>query len=241
MTRTKEVRALLRQAYCQRPSSRHITTDTASSSSKGATFTAGNKSDAPKPEKVDYKTDYQTLRKFTDVNIMAKQGKAYPFRDTLFSVEEAEVFPTVYGCSMNGVDLIIPRNGGTDAKIVCFSIKEYGFTLVRKWCDPFTKRYKPTAEDDLAASELPAVENFTDLPPPTEDVKKRVTISEVVFIEYSFLWFARNSFTNLTKKKLLPQQLATTILAFGPIQVSQGPISNLISIIIRTSNLTNSI
>ena len=223
MKSTKELRTLLRQSSCQRPSLRHLATDTADSSSKGANYASASKADAPKPAKVDYKTDYQTLRKFTDVKIMSKKGKAYPLMNSLMSIEEAEVFPTVYGCSINGVDLVIPRNGVTDVKIVCFSIKEYGFALVRKWCDPFTKRYNPTAEDVLAASALPTSENCTDLPPPTEAIRKRITISEVVFIEYSFLWFARSSFTNMTKKKLLPQQLATTVLAFGPIQVRPVP------------------
>ena len=260
LMRTNCLRSSLRRSSTS--TTRPPTPDAAASTAENADSNATKKGEIP--PKVDYKTDYEILRKFTDVNIMKNDGRIYPFTTTLISGSEAEDFPAVHGSNMNGVDVTIPNSVNTDAKLVCFSIKEYGFQLVRSWCDPFAARYNPTTADleaiaalgttstseseseigsetqTKAEKEKEAIHNLKvfnledssadaegsavlPLPPPSIEIRKRVTCSEVIFVEYSFLWFARKVFADSSKPKLLVQQFPHTVLSFGPIQVKNIP------------------
>ena len=100
--------------------------------------------------KYDYSTDISALRKYTDLNIMKTQGRVYPSVSTLLSPDSAIVFPTIHGSDMNGVDKKIPLCSDAEAKVICFSAKEYGFAIVRDWCDPFVRRYNPAPTDSVS-------------------------------------------------------------------------------------------
>jgi hypothetical protein len=175
--------------------------------------------------KVDYKTDYGVARRYTDVNIMKIDGRVYATSSVLISAETAEVFPTIYGSNMFGVDRKVPLCSEADAKVVCFSVKEYGFQLVRAWMDPFARRYNPdrnsstenTSTTTTENSVVPSSEQFRE--PASEATCSRVSCQEVIFVEYSFLWFLRSVFANSSKPKLLPQQHEHTYLAFGSVKV----------------------
>ena len=100
--------------------------------------------------KYDYSTDISALRKYTDLNIMKTQGRVYPSVSTLLSPDSAIVFPTIHGSDLNGADKKIPQCSDAEAKVICFSAKEYGFAIVRDWCDPFVKRYNPASTDSVS-------------------------------------------------------------------------------------------
>ena len=100
--------------------------------------------------KYDYSTDISALRKYTDLNIMKTQGRVYPSVSTLLSPDTAIVFPTIHGSDLNGSDKKIPQCSDAEAKVICFSAKEYGFAIVRDWCDPFVKRYNPAPTDSVS-------------------------------------------------------------------------------------------
>ena len=95
---------MLMRTNCLRSSLRRSSTSTTRPPTTPATAAKASTADdvESKPtkngeisEKVDYKTDYEILRKFTDVNIMKNDGRIYPFTTTLVSVAEAEEFPIV--------------------------------------------------------------------------------------------------------------------------------------------------
>jgi hypothetical protein len=107
--------------------------------------------------KYDYSTDISALRKYTDLNIMKTQGRVYPSVSTLLSPDSAIVFPTIHGSDLNGSDKKIPQCSDAEAKVICFSAKEYGFAIVRDWCDPFVKRYNPAPTDTVSNMTTAAV------------------------------------------------------------------------------------
>jgi hypothetical protein len=100
--------------------------------------------------KYDYSTDISALRKYTDLNIMKTQGRVYTSVTTLLSPDTAIVFPTIHGSDLNGSDKKIPQCSDAEAKVICFSAKEYGFAIVRDWCDPFVRRYNPASTDSVS-------------------------------------------------------------------------------------------
>ena len=164
---------------------------------------------APKP---DYTTDYFVARKFTDVNVMRVEGRVYSQETTLLSADTAITFPKIYGSSMNGVDKQIPHYSSADAKLVCFSIKEYGFQLVREWIDPFARRFNPIRNENKDGE---ALEKQAPL-----EVCKRVSCHEIIFVEYSLLWYTRSVFAKATKLKIMKEQHDHTFLSFGSITVN---------------------
>ena len=162
-----------------------------------------------------------------DVNIMKIDGRVYKSSPILVSAETAELFPTIYGSNMFGVDRKIPLCSEAEAKVVCFSVKEYGFQIVRDWMDPFARRYNP--DRNSSATETNSTESSTESSaesstesrrgPASIEVCSRVSCQEVIFVEHSFLWFLRSVFANSSKPKLLPQQHEHTYLSFGSVTV----------------------
>ena len=180
----------------------------------------------------EYKNDYEKQRNFNLAmkGIVSMDGKIYPFTTELVSAADALDFPAVHGSNLNGIDMKFPADMKGDAKIVCFSIKDFGFRLARTWCDPFARRYNPveTVEGEESSSEEDSFDSTGSsgtsaecvvLPPPSEEVRNRVGCYEVMFIEYSFLWFARKTFAKSTKPNILKQQHDHTIMSFGAIKV----------------------
>ena len=205
--------------------------DSSKSSTTSAADSAVGGSEAISSEKVvkkvDYKTDYGVARRYTDPNIMKIDGRVYETSSVLISAETAEMFPTIYGSNMFGVDRKVPICSEAEAKVVCFSVKEYGFQLVRAWMDPFASRYNP--DRNSAAEITTTTENSTENSseqssvqsrgPASEETCSRVSCQEVILIEYSVLWYLRSVFAKDSKPKLLPQQHEHTYLSFGSVKV----------------------
>lgn len=232
---SKAVSRIALQGYCRPNSTMKDSSDPSKSSTTSAADSAVGGSEAISSEtvvkKVDYKTDYGVARRYTDPNIMKIDGRVYKTSSVLISAETAEMFPTIYGSNMFGVDRKVPICSKAEAKVVCFSVKEYGFQLVRAWMDPFASRYNPDRNSaaEITTTTENSTENSTEISseqssvqsrgPASEETCSRVSCQEVILIEYSLLWYLRSVFAKDTKPKLLPQQHEHTYLSFGSVKV----------------------
>jgi hypothetical protein len=149
---------------------------------------------------VKYDSDTQTLAKWLDVGIVKRKGRAFDADRGLIPASEAVSFPVVRGYTLEGTEVVVPDNVQARAKLVCFSIKHYGFTLVRSWCDPFAQRF--------AAQSASGIGQASD-----------VQCVELCFVEYGFLSMAKNVFAQNLKSKVLEQQHNFTVLSFGGLNV----------------------
>lgn len=145
-----------------------------------------------------YKTDTQTLARWLDVSIVKRAGRAFDADKKLINRSEAEFFPTVKGTKLDGTSISVPGDVNASAKLVIFSFKHYGFTLLRSWLDPFTARYPE------------ALGEFTN-----GDKAKGMAVAEICFIEYGFLSMAKTVFASNIKKSIPDSQIHNTILSFG--------------------------
>lgn len=225
---SKAISRIALQGYSRPNSTMKDSSDPSKSSTTADSAVGGSEAISSETvvKKVDYKTDYGVARRYTDPNIMKIDGRVYKTSSVLISAETAEMFPTIYGSNMFGVDRKVPICSEAEAKVVCFSVKEYGFQLVRAWMDPFASRYNP---DRNSAAEITTTENSTENSseqssvqsrgPASEETCRRVSCQEVILIEYSFLWYLRSVFAKDSKPKLLPQQHEHTYLSFGSVKV----------------------
>jgi hypothetical protein len=225
---SKDISRIALQGYRYKSTIKGSTDSSKSSTDNAAPSSPAVDADKDEPPKkgvpkVDYKTDYGVARKYTDPNIMKIDGRVYATSSVLISADTAEVFPTIYGSNMFGVDRKIPICSEADAKVVCFSVKEYGFQLVRAWMDPFARHYNPDRKSCIENTTItensvePSSEQSRE--PASEETCRRVSCQEVIFVEYSFLWFLRSVFANGSKPKLLTQQHEHTYLSFGSVKV----------------------
>ena len=182
---------------------------TRSSNFKGDVGLSNSPPTSSTTEKVKYDSDTQTLAKWLDVGIVKRKGRAFDADTSLIHANEAISFPVVRGYNLDGNEVVVPDNVLASAKLVCFSIKHYGFTLVRSWCDPFVQRYGADSS-------------------PTIGQPSKVQCAELCFVEYGFLSMAKNVFAQNLKSKVLEQQHQFTVLSFGGLNVSV--ISNIIAV-----------
>jgi len=166
-----------------------------------------------------YKSDTQTLARWLDVGIVKRKGRAFDADTSLIPAARAVDFPPIAAYTLNRVDVLVPNtilqqareqkdqqetaafssessplppSPSTSAipKLVAFSFKHYGFTLVRTWVDPFLKRFGG-GSDAL------------------------VPVMEVCFVEYGFLTLAKNVFASNLKAQIPASQLDLTAFSFG--------------------------
>lgn len=151
------------------------------------------------PVKKRYESDPQMLARWLDVSIVKRQGRAFDADNVLISRNEAIKFPSVKGFNLNGTEITVPNSSETGVRLVCFSIKHYGFTMVRSWCDPFVQHFniKNSIIND----------------------NKVIKCTEICFVEYGFLSMAKNVFARNLKSSILESQHDNTLLAFGGLNV----------------------
>lgn len=146
-----------------------------------------------------YKADKMTAAKWLDIGVVKKKGRVYDADTTLVPAEEAITFPSIQCTSMDGVSQSIPLDLSNDhkVKLVVFSFKHYGFTLVRSWLDPFIQKF-----------------------PSTKVTSNKIAAVEICFIEYGFLAMAKTIFINSIKNNISDSQFKHTYLTFGGVMVS---------------------
>ena len=150
-----------------------------------------------------YKSDTQTLARWLDVSVVKKKGRAFEADAELLPAKDAKVFPLIKGYTLNSKDVEVPdaivrqaagaqQSTAQDlgVRLVAFSFKHYGFTLVRSWLTPFIEKFGkgPTAS-------IPAI--------------------EICFVEYGFLSLTKNVFASNLKSQIDPAQHDLTALSFG--------------------------
>ena len=163
-----------------------------------------------------YKSDTQTLARWLDVSVVKKKGRAFEADTELLPAKDAKVFPLVKGYTLNSKDVNVPDSivqqalakvGGADSsnqgsgsssssssssgpRLVAFSFKHYGFTLVRSWLNPFLDKFGRGP-----SSPIPAI--------------------EICFVEYGFLSLTKNIFATNLKSQIDAAQHDLTALSFG--------------------------
>jgi len=154
-----------------------------------------------------YKSDTQTLARWLDVSVVKKKGRAFEADTELLPAKDAKLFPLVKGYTLNSNDVEVPdaivqhaltkaaaqddgSKSRTGVRLVAFSFKHYGFTLVRTWLTPFLEKFGkgPSAT-------IPAI--------------------EICFVEYGFLSLTKNVFAANLKSQIDPAQHDLTALSFG--------------------------
>ena len=156
-------------------------------------------------EEVDhYKKDTLTLARWLDVTIVKRKGRAYPADTQLIDISQSVKFPPLKCFLLTGEEVSIPQyyennEQKKSVKLIAFSFKHYGFTLIRSWLDPFLLRYR-IGDKNL-----------------TED--KDIMAIEICFVEYSFLSMAKSVFANNIKNQINHSQIDYTVMSFGSIMV----------------------
>jgi ATPase complex subunit ATP10 len=153
---------------------------------------------ASKEEILSYKKDSQTLLNWLDVSIIKKKGRAYSADLHLREKTTAEKFIKIkaYTILDKSCAITAPDDFFDESKVrlVVFSFKQYGFTLLRSWIDPFRAKF---------------------CTPPSKKVK---TI-EICFVQYGFLSFFQSLFAQSVRGQISdPEQQASTALSFGGVE-----------------------
>jgi hypothetical protein len=161
-----------------------------------------------------YKTDTQTLARWLDTSITNRGGKAFSFMREVVPKEKGLPFPFVDCYSLdslingnkqpiklpNDLDKLPENQEMKRPKIIVFSFKHYGFTMLRSWLEPFL------SQPDLA-----------DFP-----------LYEICFIEFSFLSMAKGLFAKNILNLVGQKRINKTFLRFGGIPVSTSVVFNSI-------------
>jgi hypothetical protein len=155
-----------------------------------------------------YKRDTKTLAKWLDVSIIKQSGKVFEPQLQLIEKSEAEKFPDVQATTLEGVAVTLPHDIRGHVKLVAFSFKHYGFSLVKSWTEPFMLKYPNALDSFLTVSD----DN-------SRSRKQQVVMLEICFVEYGFLSVAKSMFANNLKNQLPSSQRANTVLAFGGVMV----------------------
>lgn len=150
-----------------------------------------------------YNSDTNVLAKWLDTTVTLREGKAYPLMTNIVPKEKGIPFPFLECFPLQSLidgtsqKTYIPEAFNNDSnkkqvKIIFFSFKHYGFSIVRSWLDSFSN----------------------------DQIFLKTSSYELCFIEFSFLSMAKGFFANNIAKLLTKEQSEKTFLKFGGIAVS---------------------
>lgn len=166
-----------------------------------------------------YKNDSAALAQWLDVSIVARKGRAFDADKGLISKAKADTFPVVKAFNLEGGNVVIPDHIDAKAKLIVFSFKHYGFSLVRSWIDPFIAKYNaptlPVTSVSGANASIVETAGAVAKVPNTGAVAY-----EICFVEYGFLSMAKSVFAGNIKGNVDPSQVDKTALVFGGVRVS---------------------
>ena len=131
-------------------------------------------------------------------------GRAFDANTSLIDASDADTFPNLRAHCLNGSDITIPTDIQGKAKLVVFSFKHYGFSLLRSWIDPFVARYH---NHDSSAEGI------------HNDHEIGAVAFEICFIEYGFLSIAKSVFVKNIKLSIDPSRIDHTAIVFGGVKV----------------------
>lgn len=133
-------------------------------------------------------------------------GRAFDASSSLIDANDADTFPTLQAHGLNGTEISIPTGIPGKAKLVVFSFKHYGFSLIRSWIDPYTARYIGTTSSTVEGERKGGSDDAA-------------VAFEICFIEYGFLSIAKSVFVNNIRNSIDPSQIGRTAIVFGGVKV----------------------
>ena len=174
---------------------------------------------------------FTIIFRWLDISIIKDRGRAFDANSTLIDRNKADVFHPVKGLGLDGIQVMIPNSdldhNDIKAKLIVFSFKNYGFTLVRSWINPFIDRFYMLNKEDVQNSSNISSPSVT-IPNSFENIdkvvhtksndcstKRVVNAYEICFVEYGFLSIIKNLFINNIKSTIHPAQVGTTAIKFG--------------------------
>lgn len=99
----------------------------------------------------NYKSDASSLASWLDVTIVKRKGRCFDASKSLITAVDADTFPSINVTTLDGNDIAVPRDVDGNVKLIVFSFKHYGFSLVRSWIDPFLERFYLIGSSDVSA------------------------------------------------------------------------------------------
>jgi len=134
-------------------------------------------------------------------------GRAFDANSSLIDASDADTFPTLQAHGLNGTEISIPTGIPGKAKLVVFSFKHYGFSLIRSWIDPYIARYIDTTGSATVDEER------------KKGSDDAAVAFEICFIEYGFLSVAKSVFVNNIRNSIDQSQIDRTAIVFGGVKV----------------------
>lgn len=136
------------------------------------------------------------LVKWLDTSVVNRQGRLFEPEKSLIPADKAIAFPPIEcQCLLDGRDATVPSDSFGKTKLVVFSFRHYGFSLLRSWMDSFTAKIEP---------KLP---------------KDAIDIIEVCFVEAGMFSLAKNMMSRSLRSKVESRRLNRTYVMFGGVMV----------------------
>lgn len=148
------------------------------------------------------------LAKWVDTTVTAMNGKVFESATELIPVDQAKVFPTQdCFCLLEGEPASIPHDIVADVKVVMFSFRHYGFSLLRSWMDVLDeqKEVLSNAKNNCNESTI---------------LSSQIQMVEICYIETGIFSMAKNMMAKSVRNKVESNRLSNSYLKFGGIMVS---------------------
>lgn len=157
------------------------------------------------------KTQYPTidLAKWVDTTVTALNGKVFPAPKDVIASKKAAPFP-IQPCSslLDDSMVNVPHDIGAEIKVVMFSFRHYGFSLLRSWMDELEdeanfKKY--TKRPKTGSSAIPA---------------PSYKVVEICYVETGILSIAKHLTAKNLRSKMEQHRLPLAFVKYGGIMVS---------------------
>jgi ATPase complex subunit ATP10 len=145
------------------------------------------------------------LAKWVDTTVTAMNGKVFESTTELIPIGQAKVFPTQdCFCLLDGEPASIPQDIVADVKVVMFSFRHYGFSLLRSWMDALDeqKEVLSNAKNNCNESTI---------------LFSQIQMVEICFIETGIFSMAKNMMAKSVRNKVESNHLSNSYLKFGGI------------------------
>lgn len=177
-----------------------------------ATSSSIDETDESSDEEADHnKTPYPTidLAKWVDTTVTALNGKVFPAPKAVIAPKKAAPFPTQQCFSLLDDSMVsVPHDIDSEIKVVMFSFRHYGFSLLRSWMDELEneanfKKYTKRPKTGSCAIPAPSYK-----------------VIEICYVETGILSIAKHLTAKNLRSKLEQHRLPLAFVKYGGIMVS---------------------
>lgn len=194
-----------------RPASTFSSRRTPSFISSKASPSAADETDDSSDEDDSNKSPYPTidLAKWVDTTVTALNGKVFPAPKAVIGSKKAAPFPDQQCYSLLDDNMVnIPHDIDAEIKVVMFSFRHYGFSLLRSWMDELENEAnfkKYTKRPKTGSSAIPA---------------PSYKIIEICYVETGILSIAKHLTAKNLRSKIEQHRLPLAFVKYGGIMVS---------------------